>query len=58
LDGKRWDVILTNAPFGKRGLPSATVLNGNVWLAGGFTLDKDKDFAGCSDLWRSADGIK
>lgn len=58
-DGKTWDLINDNVPWGPRALHYTFVLNDKLWILGGQTMPA---FAPASekfyrDLWNTTDGI-
>ena len=57
-DGINWTLLNDDAPFkGRRGL-GAAVLNGYIYVAGGFYADDETGNRGYkNDVWRSSDGI-
>lgn len=59
-DGRAWEKVLDDAPWGPRGMISgAPVLGGRMWLIGGGTYETP-EFQGRvrkNDVWSSADGI-
>lgn len=58
-DGLSWLLIADDAPFkGRRG-HGAAVLDGYIYIAGGFVVDEQTGERGYrNDLWRSSDGIE
>ncbi|MDP6778374.1 MAG: galactose oxidase [Candidatus Latescibacteria bacterium] len=53
----RWSLITESAPWPPRDSPGATVLQGRMWLLGGFQLAESGGFRRLNDVWSSPDGI-
>ena len=53
VDGKTWNQVLTDAPWGPRHLHAAVVFNEKIWILGGELVNDSVD-----DVWSSPDGIK
>ena len=50
-DGKNWDEVMSNAPFGPRSGMGVAVFHDNLWVIGGSAAGALKN-----DVWSSADG--
>ena len=57
IDGSEWTLVTDDAPWkGRRG-HAVAVLDGYIYLSGGFSVDGETGERGyCRDVWRSSDG--
>ncbi|MCE5229285.1 hypothetical protein LLG95_06770 [bacterium] len=58
LDGRAWDRISDNPPFGKRYGHCLLVFNNRLWLLGGSKDVYISDYQPQNDVWYTDDGIK